>query len=175
MNNVYVLKCPLTDFIRYVGITNNPKRRMYEQDRPNDNTNKFEWVKSLKEKGLNPVMQVLESGLDRITACKKEIQYIAMFRALGFPLFNISNGGDAPPSQKGKRASIITTQKLILNSPFKKPVYQYDKQGNLIAEFIGVREACRQTKIDHRSIAQVAGGSLIRKTAGNFIWTYTKK
>lgn len=53
-----------------------------------------------------------------------------------------------------------------------KRVQQLDKSENIINEFHGVREACRITKIDHRSIAQVAGGSKIRKTAGGYKWRY---
>lgn len=65
--------------------------------------------------------------------------------------------------------------KLRLNSYKKvlcKPVLQVDKSGNVVAEFEGVRIAYSQTGIDHRSIAAVAGGSAIRKTAGGYHWKY---
>lgn len=57
----------------------------------------------------------------------------------------------------------------------RKPVAQIDKTGKVIKIFKGVREACRITKIDHRSIAAVAGGSKIRKTAGGYFWQYKKE
>lgn len=57
----------------------------------------------------------------------------------------------------------------------KKTVYQYTKDGEFVSEFFGVREACRITGIDYRSISQVAAGSKVRKSAGGFIWTYNKK
>lgn len=53
-----------------------------------------------------------------------------------------------------------------------KKVLQIDKSGNIVAEFEGVRIASKLTGIDHRSISQVASGSLIRKTAGGFKWKY---
>lgn len=53
-----------------------------------------------------------------------------------------------------------------------KAVVQIDKDGNVVAEFEGVRIACRETGIDHRSIAAVAGGSITRKTAGGYYWKY---
>lgn len=56
----------------------------------------------------------------------------------------------------------------------KKSVHQYTKKGEFVKTFFGVREACRITGIDHRSIAQVAGGSKIRKSAGGFLWKYEK-
>lgn len=54
----------------------------------------------------------------------------------------------------------------------KKPVGQYDKQGNLIAVFDGVREAERETGIDNSAIARVARGDKYRKTAKGFVWKY---
>lgn len=53
-----------------------------------------------------------------------------------------------------------------------KRVAQYTKGGELVGEFKGVREAGRQTGIDHRSIQQVAAGSKIRKSAGGYKWKY---
>lgn len=53
-----------------------------------------------------------------------------------------------------------------------KKVLQIDKNENIVAEFEGVRIASKITGIDHRSISQVASGSLIRKTAGGFKWKY---
>jgi predicted GIY-YIG superfamily endonuclease len=53
-----------------------------------------------------------------------------------------------------------------------KPVQQFDLNGNFIAEFEGVRIANKQTGIHHKSISQVAAGSIIRKTAGGFKWKY---
>lgn len=53
-----------------------------------------------------------------------------------------------------------------------KVVQQFDLNGNLIAEFEGVRIAGKETGIDHRSISQVAAGSKIRRTAGGFKWSY---
>jgi len=53
-----------------------------------------------------------------------------------------------------------------------KKVGKFTKEGVFIEEFKGVREAYRQTGIDHRSIAQVAGGSTVRKSAGGYKWKY---
>lgn len=53
------------------------------------------------------------------------------------------------------------------------PVLQVDKAGNIVNEFAGVREAGRQTGIDHRSIQSVAAGSNSKRhTAGGFKWVY---
>ena len=67
-------------------------------------------------------------------------------------------------------------EKFIKKDEYKtkrcKKVLQIDLNGNLIAEFIGVRIAGKETGIDHRSISAVAAGSKIRKTAGGYQWKY---
>ena len=50
----------------------------------------------------------------------------------------------------------------------KKPVGQYDLQGNLIATYESYNEAFRQTNIWH--INEAANGT--RNTAGGYIWKY---
>jgi len=54
-----------------------------------------------------------------------------------------------------------------------KPIFQYDFQGNLINEFQGTREASRKTGINQGTLAACARG--IRKTAGGYIWKYSKQ
>jgi hypothetical protein len=53
-----------------------------------------------------------------------------------------------------------------------KKVLQLDKNGILVKQFEGVRSAGRETGINYKSIAAVAGGSNIRKSAGGFKWLY---
>lgn len=54
----------------------------------------------------------------------------------------------------------------------KKRVGQYSKDGSLVAEFEGVREAERATGIPSQSISKVALGEKYRITAGGFVWKY---
>lgn len=54
----------------------------------------------------------------------------------------------------------------------KKPIGQYDKQGNLIATYDGMREASRATGINSNTISEVARGVKYRKTAGGYVWKY---
>lgn len=57
----------------------------------------------------------------------------------------------------------------------KKPVEQYDKQGNLIAIYNGVREAERATGVESSQISAVALGKPYRKSAGGFVWKYPQE
>jgi predicted GIY-YIG superfamily endonuclease len=167
---IYLLRCPITKNIKYVGMTNNIKRRFYEHCCVKNRKSKLhiEWLKQLRIEKKIPLLEILHDNLDLNLAIEYEKKYIKEYDNL----FNILEGGIMPPSTKGKRFSEKTIQKKIITSPLKKRVAQFDENDNLISEFIGVREACRQTKIDHRSIAAVASGSKIRKTAGGYKWKY---
>lgn len=54
----------------------------------------------------------------------------------------------------------------------KQPVAQYDKQGNLIAVFDGVREAERALNLSNDTVGKVCRGEKGRKTAGGFVWKF---
>lgn len=56
--------------------------------------------------------------------------------------------------------------------PPKKPILQYDLQGNLIAEYDSVLEAGKQCGIWKGGISTVLKGK--QKTAGGYIWKYKK-
>lgn len=63
MNHIYILRCPESGLIRYVGNTKHPKTRLKQhiKDAENrQNTEKQRWIKNLREKGLIPEMEILE-------------------------------------------------------------------------------------------------------------------
>lgn len=68
------------------------------------------------------------------------------------------------PYNKGLKMS--DKQKIKLS----KPVLQYDKQGNFIAEYYGITEAEIQTNIRKSDICGCCKGKL--KSAGGYIWKY---
>lgn len=51
-----------------------------------------------------------------------------------------------------------------------KSVIQYDLNGNKIKEFVSIRDAERQTRINNSNIIECC--KLRRKSAGGFIWNY---
>ena len=60
------------------------------------------------------------------------------------------------------------TKEKLRRSTLCKPVKQFDKNGNLIREYISTQEARRLTGINH--IASCCNGK--RKTAGGYTWQY---
>lgn len=73
----------------------------------------------------------------------------------------------------GKHHSDEIKEKMIKNQPNRKKVIQYDKDGNLIKIYDGIREAQRLTGITCQNILNCCRGR--QKTAGGYIWRYYKE
>ena len=167
--SVYLLKCPIHKTVKYVGITKNLKDRFRRHVQNKEkNEGKKEWIKWLKSFGLIPELEVEFYDVPRFVAEKAEEDLIKEYPNL----FNIDKGGLNPPSRLGVKMTDSEKKQRVLTSSLRKEVIQMNKNNETMNVFIGVREASRITGIDHRSIAQVAAGSLIRKTAGGFKWKY---
>lgn len=104
---IYALKDPRTDKIRYVGKSDHPTKRLsahrYRGKQP---THKSCWIRGLAMEGLKPNLEVL----DEVPKTQWELwerEYIRLFRALGFKLVNLSDGGGGPinvvPSEESCR------------------------------------------------------------------------
>lgn len=54
----------------------------------------------------------------------------------------------------------------------ERPVVQMDTEGNVIKEFLSIREATRETGVEHSCISRCCRGDRNAKTAGGFKWAY---
>lgn len=92
--HIYVLKDPETDEIRYVGATNDLKRRLNFHLHPaaRDQCAKTLWVKSLTDKGLLPIIESIER-VDEDTCTEREMFWIQHYRTLLPNLTNSTAGG----------------------------------------------------------------------------------
>jgi hypothetical protein len=172
MNTIYNLINPIDNSIFYVGVTTNIKNRFYQHYKGDKNLDKSNIVKSIRLVGKKPIINILKQ-VDNIELAEFiESEYIDLYKFNNIKLTNKNDGGNQPPSQKGIKQTEHTKRLRHLNSPLVKLVLQIDKNGNIVNQFNGVREACRITGIDHRSISQVASGSLVRKSAGGYKWSY---
>ena len=70
----------------------------------------------------------------------------------------------------GKKLSKEHIENIKKNSPLKKRVVMYDKEGNYIRSFESIREAGRIMNIGSQNISLVCKGK--GKTAGGYIWRY---
>ena len=130
---IYILKCPISKEIRYVGLTRvslEHRLHLHLKENVKGLTYKINWIKSLKERNLKPIIEEIDSSSNLEELCKKEIYWIQYYLQKGCKLTN----------------TIITYS----NKPYKdfknhlpKKVIQYDLKGNKIAEFAsGYEVAC---------------------------------
>ncbi len=92
---IYVLKCPTTSEVRYVGKANNPKERYHHHlSVANDKgTHKRNWINSLRQKSLKPVFKIIkEVQIDEWKYWEK--YFIKYYRDKGCKLVNMMGGGE---------------------------------------------------------------------------------
>jgi len=105
---VYTLICPLEQMIRYIGVTNNTKRRYNEHCnvrrlKKRNNMHKRNWIAKLRKLKLQPEMKILAENLTEDEALKKEKELIALYsKGKWAKLVNQSPGGKMPPKLFGK-------------------------------------------------------------------------
>src|SRR4051812_4156893 len=119
MINIYILKDPETNLIRYVGQTINPKLRYRNHLKGNKyrNTHTTNWIQNLLNKDLKPIIEIIDTckieELDKV-----EQKYIRFYKELGFDLTNHSIGGHSSlgckhsEESKLKRSSKTKGKKL---------------------------------------------------------------
>ena len=90
---IYALCDPINSNVRYIGKSNNPKKRYRTHISEHGNYYKLSWIKSLKRKGLKPKLIIIDEV--NIKDWKFwEMHYISLYLSWGFKLTNLTNGGD---------------------------------------------------------------------------------
>lgn len=100
--HIYVLKEPDTFAVRYVGWTIDLRRRLRDHTKPSrvcGHQHRDKWLASLIERGLNPVMEVVETGTSTGWA-DAERKWIAHYRNDGADLTNHTDGGEGALGRK---------------------------------------------------------------------------
>lgn len=167
--NIYTLSDPETNEIRYVGQTvkslnNRLSSHIWDCKRvKNHRTN---WIKSILNRNLRPKINLLEecTVLDYI---EKEKYWISQLKSLGYNLVNGTNGGEGMLGNKKSKETIEKLKKSLC----KKPIVQYDLEGNKINEYNSTKEiAIIFKKINGTKITACC--KLKRKQTYGFQWRY---
>lgn len=93
--NIYTLRDPITNEIRYVGKTNNISERYkaHLNKARKHQIHKKNWINSLKNKGLKPIIEIID--IVPITEwIFWEKYWISQMKTWGFNLINYTEGGD---------------------------------------------------------------------------------
>lgn len=104
---IYFLKDPENPIKGYVGKSDNPTFRFgghIRESRDKKPTYRKNWIKSLASRGLKPVLEIVDE-VPKSEWQFWEIEYIKVFRALGFKLVNGTNGGDGGSPMLGRNHS----------------------------------------------------------------------
>lgn len=168
---IYALKDPCTNFIRYIGKSNNPLRRLNVYHIPQakkKRTYKECWIFSLLKKNKKPILEILEEvSMDNWS--EKEKYYIKYYYELGCKLVNSTDGGESYNMSNEVKKKISTKMKNNIYS--SKEVIQYDDLNNIICRYPSIAEAERKTKIPASNICKTLKG--ITSTAGTYYWSYS--
>lgn len=101
-NTIYGLVDPRTNEVRYIGLSSKgfyrPNQHRYFLDR--EKTYKANWLRGLRDVGLAPVIHVLETVEKRGDLPDVECFWIAQGYSLGWPLTNLTKGGDGTFGRK---------------------------------------------------------------------------
>lgn len=95
---IYALCDPRTHEVRYVGKTDNIDRRYKQHIKRNSKTHKDSWINQLKNNGLKPSIQIIDTATE-LDWKVKEQYWIGMFP----DLVNMTSGGENPPKIYGSK------------------------------------------------------------------------
>jgi len=123
---IYTLSDPITNTVKYVGKTMNPKVRyntyIKQAKKGKRNNLVINWVKSLLTNNLKPKMEIIDEVIGPWEWL--EVYWIGQFKAWGFSLKNMTEGGDSNPMDNPEIRKIISDKmkKLEKNDEWKKNI-----------------------------------------------------
>jgi len=196
---IYILRDTLTNDIRYVGKTINPKVRLSSHIKKSKNCNyhSARWIQSLLKNGNKPIMEIIEETNENNWE-ERERYWISYYREK-YDLTNILDGGghSATYGRLGKPWSDehrINNKKARLGLPVKhtkegdkkraegirrycdknkKPVYQYDLSGVFIKKWDSAVDAGKTLNIAYSDINRACKKENL--TSKGFMWDYQLK
>ena len=126
---IYTLSDPISKEVRYVGLTIRPLKQRFSQHYSRKcNNHKCNWIKSLRNKGLKPVMQELDVANSIKELNDLEIYWIEQFKQWGFNLVNLTQGGEGSFGYKHTKESLNKMKEKLALRPKKLPVRRMTKQ-----------------------------------------------
>lgn len=160
---IYTLSDPITKEVRYIGKANNiySRFRSHLNEKRDIHTHKQRWIKLLRDKGLKPIIEVIDEVPIEEWQFWEHWWYL-IFKSWGFSLVNCTACGDG--------LSFGNSTSFYKDRGAKK-ISAFDNKGNLIKEFDSEISACKYFNINAGHLNKVLKG--IQKTAKNMAWFYS--
>jgi group I intron endonuclease len=125
---IYKLIDPITNDIRYIGLTfNSLKQRLSSHMSEPGTSHKCNWISKLKKEGLKPIIESLEENISSYEeVCEREIYYINYYKSIGCNLTNMATGGNKNKKMSDETRIKMSNSaknrnfKLVLNDDIKK-------------------------------------------------------
>jgi hypothetical protein len=96
---IYSLKHPITNEVRYIGKTKNIKRRYYEHINTKGNSYKSNWIKSLLNEGIKPIIDIIEI-CNKDSVSKEPTNKIITNKNPTLQVIKLNNNSDINHSRK---------------------------------------------------------------------------
>ncbi|HVO44408.1 MAG TPA: GIY-YIG nuclease family protein, partial [Aggregatilineales bacterium] len=94
---IYALIDPRDNSSRYVGMTRDPNKRLYQHRSKSHNEEIKVWASELDDLGLSPTMRILEEVDDGDDWRISETYWVRQALKEGWPILNKKTGGDNSP------------------------------------------------------------------------------
>lgn len=175
MNNpiyIYGLVDPRDNQIKYIGSTNNIKKRLeaHTSRQKNDTSKRSMWIKELVALNFKPIPKILLE-----TTHEKRIFIEESFIKHYRQFCDLKNFSDEKRNTEGTfKPNVLRDfdfekeRKRKAKEAIQVGVVQYDMNNNKLKEWKCMEDAAKHTKTIRSSISECAHGK--RKTANKFIW-----
>ena len=134
-------------YYRYIGYTKkllNERLKSHKSRNIEISQHKLNWLNATGKNNI--IITLLEDNLDSENlACIKEIQYIRMFKDLGYNLTNGTNGGKSFPKHK-----------LPYTIKDKKNIFIFDSDKKLIEHYKSAKETSKKYNLRETTILALA-------------------
>jgi hypothetical protein len=150
---IYTLSHPITNEVRYVGVTINPKRRYKQHLYDKRTSHKANWVQQLRKEKLKPIMNIIEE-CNKTNWQEQEIFWIIQYNNLT----NILKGGgeyERTITDETKKKISKSLSGRNLNNTHKENIRKSQKKRSIIIDEIiydGVEHAQRCLNIPSGTI-----------------------
>lgn len=139
---IYTLSDPITNEVRYVGKSVNPKKRLDNHLYIKKKQHCSCWIQSLKIKGLKPIFSIIETT-DKENWISREQYWIVYYKEQGAALTNHSIGGEG---QTGTKQSVESNLKRSLSLKGRKLGSYSKKRKQAISDGMKGRKAWNKDK-----------------------------